>query len=115
MTVVRGKHPRPHPRGRGPWDLHFPAAPGSPQAVHHLHRRVGVIARGDRDRRCCFVTLKFDLGDFDVHTIHTEVSAEAKMAIDGCRDGGFRVLGTATAGADRGDGKEKKCDRGFQD
>ena len=72
--------------------LNFPAVSRSRQPVHHLHRSVGVIARSDRDSRCCFVTLKLHLGEFDAHTARAQVGAEAEMTVDGRGDSWFRIL-----------------------
>ena len=63
--------------------LHFPLRTGLNQLIDHLHFRVRILARRDRDRSGRLVLFECDAIDAQGHLAHIQIAARGKVLADG--------------------------------
>ena len=88
--------------------LYFPLRTGFGQGILHLHFRVRVLARHDRDRSGRLVLFKHYAVDAQGHLAHIEIAARGKVLADGLANRDFRIL--IGAACKRGDDQNREQD-----
>ena len=72
--------------------LHFPLRTGLNQLIDHLHFRVRILARRDRDRSGRLVLFECDAIDAQGHLAHIQIAARGKVLANGLANRNFRIL-----------------------